>query len=181
MKKDRFQRLLVEQLAILKNLTASKGVEYSRSDDDQLANFRRQATELGVGPEKILAVYLNKHLDAIKSFLKTGEVLSEPIYGRIDDAILYLMLLKAMVIDKTAPKSLEDAFDSPRGVPTFEDLVREYGVGKQTPPLASPGVQWPPVGPYYTLTTAADSGTAPAPVGVCAATGAHTMRAIHKP
>lgn len=100
MKKQRFLALLQDQLAELIKLTKTKGEEYARSEDDQLANFKRQAAELGLDPEKVLAVFLNKHLDAIKSFIKTGQVLSEPIQGRIDDAILYLILLKAMIVEK---------------------------------------------------------------------------------
>lgn len=140
MKKERFQRLLVEQHEELKRLTAGKGEEYARSDD-QLANFKRQALELEVGPEKILAVYLNKHLDAIKTFLKTGTNLSEPIGGRIDDAILYLILLKALIIDRYEPKTLDDAYGNP---------AKDQDRITRTPwPAVGPG-PWPPSGPFYT-------------------------------
>lgn len=98
MDKREFRRLLDETHQTLVQLTSSKGEEYSR-DTDQLANFKRQAEELNATPEKILMVYLNKHLDAIKSFVKTGKLYSEPIGGRIDDAILYLILLKGIVLD----------------------------------------------------------------------------------
>ena len=98
MDKREFRNLLDATYQSLVNLTASKGEEYSR-DTDQLANFKRQAEELNATPEKILMVYLNKHLDSIKSFVKTGKVHSEPIEGRIDDAILYLILLKGIVQD----------------------------------------------------------------------------------
>lgn len=98
MDKREFRRLLDQTHQTLVQLTSSKGEEYSR-DTDQLANFKRQAEELNATPEKILMVYLNKHLDAIKSFVKTGKLYSEPIEGRIDDAILYLILLKGIVLD----------------------------------------------------------------------------------
>lgn len=98
MDKREFRCLLDQTHQTLVQLTSSKGEEYSR-DTDQLANFKRQAEELNATPEKILMVYLNKHLDAIKSFVKTGKLYSEPIEGRIDDAILYLILLKGIVLD----------------------------------------------------------------------------------
>lgn len=98
MDKKQFKDLLDSTHKSLVNLTATKGDEYSR-DTDQLANFKRQAEELFMTPEKVLMVYLNKHLDAIKSYVKTQVVLSEPIEGRIDDAILYLILLKGIVAD----------------------------------------------------------------------------------
>jgi len=105
MNKTRFRTLIDQQAVALHNLSASKGEEYSRSDDDQLANFKRQGAEFGMNPEQVLAIYLNKHLDSIKTWVKnqtlpTQPVLSEPIEGRIDDAILYLLLLKAMIVEK---------------------------------------------------------------------------------
>ena len=98
MHKIEFRCLIDSVYLSLIDLTTTKGEEYSR-DADQLANFKRQAEELNATPEKILMVYLNKHLDSIKSFVKTGKVHSEPIEGRIDDAILYLILLKGIVQD----------------------------------------------------------------------------------
>lgn len=98
MDKKQFKDLLDITHKNLVNLTATKGNEYSR-DIDQLANFKRQAAELNMSSLKVLMVYLNKHLDSIKFYVKTEQVLSEPIGGRIDDAILYLMLLKGLILD----------------------------------------------------------------------------------
>lgn len=98
MNKHQFISLLENTYKGLLELTATKGEEYSR-DVDQLANFKRQSIELGITPEQVLQVYLNKHLDSIKSYIKTKKVLSEPIEGRIDDAILYLILLKGLLED----------------------------------------------------------------------------------
>ena len=78
----------------LRDLTITKGIEYA-NDQDQLANFMRLGQRLGLRPEAVILVYLTKHLDAIDSYVRTGTVHSEPISGRIDDAILYLILLKA--------------------------------------------------------------------------------------
>lgn len=107
MKKARFQQLLKDQADALMALTATKGNEYANSEDDQLANFRRLGNELSLPMEKVLSVYLTKHIDSIKSWLKglgkekqPATLPSEPIEGRIDDAILYLILLKAMIIEK---------------------------------------------------------------------------------
>lgn len=105
MNKQRFKQLIEQQAEALRQLTASKGEEYARSEDDQLANFKRQAAEFGLQPEQVLAIYLNKHLDSIKTYIKHKTptsiyALAEPIEGRIDDAILYLLLLKAMVIEQ---------------------------------------------------------------------------------
>lgn len=99
MTKNEFIELLNRRHLALLALTGSKGEEYSNSAD-QLANFKRQAADLGLTPEQVNVVFLNKHLDAIKSYVRTGRTLSEDIMGRIDDAILYLMLLSAIIEER---------------------------------------------------------------------------------
>ena len=94
-----FINLLQSEFDRLIELTQTKGKEYSR-DVDILANFKRLSLSLQLPPEKVLFVYLQKHLDSITSFVSGGvdvESLSEPIDGRISDAILYLILLKAII------------------------------------------------------------------------------------
>jgi hypothetical protein len=103
MTKEDFAHLLKLTYLDLQKLTESKGEEYSRSDD-QLANFKRGAEENDIPQEKVLMVYLSKHMDAIRSWVKNGVELSEPIEGRILDAILFLILLRAMVYEaRTEP------------------------------------------------------------------------------
>ena len=89
-------RYLQSTLERLIELTRSKGREYANSDD-QLANFKRLAKRLGLSPAQVCMVYLTKHLDSVDSWVRNpAQDLSEPIEGRIDDAILYLILLKAI-------------------------------------------------------------------------------------
>ena len=102
--KSVFDDLLHQTFCRLSDLTESKGREYAGSAD-QLANFKRLADRLCLEPEQVLLVYLAKHLDAIDTYVRdysahTEPVLSEPIEGRIDDAILYLCLLKALIRDQ---------------------------------------------------------------------------------
>ena len=106
MNKNQFRLMLDATHNNLVSMTATKGEEYSRDNDDQLANFKRQAADLGVSSIMVLAVYLNKHLDAIKSFIKNGREFSEPIGGRIDDSILYLILLKGLISDHRSESNL---------------------------------------------------------------------------
>lgn len=103
MKQEDFLLLLRDTHRTLEALTMSKGAEYAGSDD-QLANFKRLASALGIPAEKICYTFLAKHLDSIQSFLrKPGIELAEPIDGRIDDAILYLVLLKGLIRDSARP------------------------------------------------------------------------------
>lgn len=105
--KERFQTLLREIHMRMVYLTDTKGEEYARSED-QLANFKRSAKDSGVRPEQVWLIFFNKHMDAIKSYVATGKVLSEEhIDGRIEDAILYLILLKAIVEDKRMEAKLD--------------------------------------------------------------------------
>lgn len=98
MKKSDFQILLRNQFEEISALTATKGNEYAQSDD-QLANFRRWSADSGTSPETVLMVFMNKHLDSIKGYIRGDTTLSESIESRIDDSILYLILLKAMVTE----------------------------------------------------------------------------------
>lgn len=97
MNHETFQELLDEVHGQLRQLTATKGEEYKVGDDDQLANFNRLGAQLQLPREKILWVHLTKHMDAIQSYIRTGATKSETIESRIQDAVLYLILLLAMV------------------------------------------------------------------------------------
>lgn len=79
-------------------LSKTKGAEYTGTDN-AFANFERLSTSLGLTREQVLMVYLTKHLDGINNWVKTRKEFSEPIEGRIEDAILYLTLLHAMVVE----------------------------------------------------------------------------------
>jgi hypothetical protein len=101
MNKNAFLNLLNDGHAKMVALTKSKGEEYS-SSDDQLGNFRRLAEQTGLTMPQIWLVLFTKHIDAIRTFIKDEAAgvqreRSEPIEGRIDDAILYLYLLRGIV------------------------------------------------------------------------------------
>jgi hypothetical protein len=76
----------------------AKGTDYS-SKEDRLSNFKKLAEDLGVSPMVIWSVYFKKHIDAILSFSKNGQVESEPIRERFVDARNYLDLGLALVED----------------------------------------------------------------------------------
>lgn len=87
-----------------RELLLVKGHDYTAGSPDRLANFKSAANVLGVSPEKILGVYLWKHLSAIFTYIDKGQLESEPIESRIVDSVNYLALLYKMVKEKkTAP------------------------------------------------------------------------------
>lgn len=106
MKRTEFENIIINQTMLtLLNISKSKGQEYSRGEDDANSNFVRLAKELGMTPETILWVYAAKHIDSVVCFIKDTEKgnkrqLSEPIEGRIDDIIMYMMLLKGLIFDR---------------------------------------------------------------------------------
>lgn len=105
MNNSQFQDLINDQFHELMRISATKGREYARDATDRLANFKRLAKELNLEPEQVLWVYWTKHKDAIIWFINNLNTeynvpLSEPIEGRIDDAILYLLLLKGLLKDR---------------------------------------------------------------------------------
>lgn len=101
-----WRQILDETSKSIAKLCKTKGDEYKASDDDQLANFRRRAARFkDMPPELVWAIYAGKHWDAIETYiddLQTGfqRQRSEPIEGRIDDLIVYLILLKAMCAER---------------------------------------------------------------------------------
>ena len=103
---ERYAKLLEETVDMVQKLSKLKGGEYA-GDTDRLANFRRNAENLGVNAETVWAVYAGKHWDAVSQYVKdlqagkTRERM-ESIAGRADDLIVYMILFKALLEDRDA-------------------------------------------------------------------------------
>lgn len=101
---EKYDELVKETSVTIKQLSSLKGGEYA-GDVDRLANFRRNAANLGLQMEDVWAVYAGKHWDAINQYIKdlrTGKQRErlESIIGRADDLIVYLILFKAIYEDR---------------------------------------------------------------------------------
>jgi hypothetical protein len=101
---EAWSMLLDETMHEILKLSKLKGGEYA-GDDDRLANFRRNAANLGVNMDTIWSVYAAKHWDALMQYIKdinTGTVRDrlEPIAGRVDDLLVYLLLYKAILDER---------------------------------------------------------------------------------
>lgn len=96
---EQFDKFFEDMVQEERDLLLRKGQEYS-GKEDRHANFKRLALQLKLPPEKILWVYLTKHLDGILSYINGGYAGSEPIRGRIEDARNYLALLAGMIAIK---------------------------------------------------------------------------------
>lgn len=96
-----FQSGLLSEVVRMKD---TKGKEYANSVD-RFANFNRLAGQLDLTNIQVAWVYLAKHLDSISSYCKTGQIYStEPIRGRIVDAITYLTLIAGMIDENDRQK-----------------------------------------------------------------------------
>jgi len=90
-----------EAIIACDKLLTSKGHDYTQGaegDYGRLKNFYTSADAFkSLTPYTCLGVLFKKHIDAIYTFLDKGRVESEPIEGRIHDAINYLLLAYKMV------------------------------------------------------------------------------------
>jgi hypothetical protein len=70
--------------------------EYAHDLENAFANFERLGRSLELSREKILMVYLLKHLDGIGAWVNGHRSQREDVRGRINDSIVYLILLRGM-------------------------------------------------------------------------------------
>lgn len=101
MHRDEFRQYLEGQFEALRTLNRTKGNDYT-AEADALANLR-DMPRAGITGRQKLWVYLDKHMRAIETYVREGQVESEPVETRIQDAVLYLLLFGALVHEeKTA-------------------------------------------------------------------------------
>ena len=94
-------------------------LEYARRSSRPFANFERIGERLGLSREKVLSVYLEKHLDGIHAHIDGHTSQREEVSGRILDAINYLMLLEGML--RETPEDEEVLEASPPNHRVFLD------------------------------------------------------------
>jgi hypothetical protein len=94
---DKYRQNLAEKV---RGVISTKGKEYANSEVSRFDNFDRLAKSLGLKNFQVGWVYASKHLDSIANYCRTQETHStEPIEGRIVDAIAYLMLIGGMIAE----------------------------------------------------------------------------------
>lgn len=99
MKQSELDDIVLEAAQRRSDLARRKGSEYTRGNEDVLVHFKRAAEKAGVTPLQAWLIFFGKHADAIASYCRTGSVASEPIESRIDDAQVYLDLLRGLVAE----------------------------------------------------------------------------------
>jgi hypothetical protein len=84
-----------------RGLRAAGQAEYAHRDENAFANFDRVAERMGLKREQALLVFLEKHMDGIHAYVKGHKSQRESVKGRINDAIVYLTILRGMVEEET--------------------------------------------------------------------------------
>ena len=84
------------------DIIRTKNADYTQgtAKRDRVAAFRRIAGDVNITMKQAWAVFAQKHWGAVMKFVKDGQVESEPIDGRINDMINYMVLLGAIVDDE---------------------------------------------------------------------------------
>lgn len=82
-------------LTILEN----KGSDYNPSGI-AFSEIRAEAADLGLKPEQVMLVLAGKHWGAIKTYVKTGKLTSEPIKERLKDLANYCALMSVLLEDQ---------------------------------------------------------------------------------
>lgn len=99
----KYDQLVLDTVEELNKLSTLKGGEYA-GDTDRLANFRRNALANGVNMLTVWSIYAGKHWDAIQQAVNDSNSGKrrkrlESLAGRADDLIVYLILLKAILLE----------------------------------------------------------------------------------
>lgn len=92
------------------DLLKAKNKDYS-TDGDPLAGFKKIASDLGITPFQVWAVFASKHWQALTNFAKSNKAESEPIEGRIMDMINYSVLLHLLIIDSKSENPFKNIID----------------------------------------------------------------------
>lgn len=94
------ETLAVEMLRIFEEeimaLRAAGQKEYAHDADSPFANFERGAKDMGIDRKQVLWCYAMKHKDGIAAALQGHTSQREDVRGRINDLIVYLLLLRGI-------------------------------------------------------------------------------------
>ena len=76
-------------------LLARKGADYSPGEDT-LAIFKRIGERYGISPMLAAAIFMEKHLDAIRTYIAEGRLHAEGLEEHATDARNYLTIILAI-------------------------------------------------------------------------------------
>lgn len=99
MTQEQMSKIMDQVFEECRGLRAAGQLEYAHKDQDAFANFERTGNDLNLPRETILWIFAMKHRDGIAAYLKGHKSQREDVRGRINDLIVYLVLLRGMIDD----------------------------------------------------------------------------------
>lgn len=124
MKTEDFNHFVDGMLKQIKDMTYKGQAEYAHGiEDNVFNNFNRVAGQVEVDRRKVLWTYLSKHLDGITSHIKGNISQREHVSGRITDAIVYLVILNAMIMEDESTLPVQNTFTGSVGQVYGSNLV----------------------------------------------------------
>jgi len=107
MNQKEFQETRNYILEKAQDIMDAKQPEYTNKSIDVLKNFKSTAKSIGIQPMEVWAVFFNKHIQAILSHSGDPNMhQAEPIDSRYADALNYLFLGFAMLVDDANKKDI---------------------------------------------------------------------------
>ena len=107
MNQKEFQETRQYILDKAQDIMDAKQPEYTNKSIDVLNNFKSTAKSIGIQPMEVWAVFFNKHIQAILSHSGDPNMhQAEPIDSRYADALNYLFLGFAMLVDDANKKDI---------------------------------------------------------------------------
>lgn len=98
MRINEFEQIFSDQVAACKKTLVVKGNEYATQD--RLHNFKKAAALTGGTPAQALAGMWVKQIVSVFDLVNSGQDVPMPVWDeKIGDALNYLFLLKAVVIE----------------------------------------------------------------------------------
>jgi hypothetical protein len=96
------ENVMKNVFAECENLRGAGQKEYAHSKANAFRNFQNIGRYLDLDQKKVLLVYLIKHLDGIIAYINGHKSQREGVEGRINDAIVYLCLLRGMIEEENS-------------------------------------------------------------------------------
>jgi hypothetical protein len=101
--------------------------EYAHTDANVFGNFDRIAAALGLTRETVMMTYALKHMDGIVAFVRGHRSQREHVTGRVEDLVMYLLLLAASEEARGGHEGAQAVLEAP-SPPEARETARETPV-----------------------------------------------------
>ncbi len=108
MTQEQMQKVMETVFEECRALRGAGQLEYAHKGENAFANFERAGRDLDLEREKVLWIFAMKHRDGIASYLKGHTSQREDVRGRINDLIVYLVLLRGMLDERANSNTRPD-------------------------------------------------------------------------